>query len=313
MRRESGPKRRPLIKKAIDADRGNLDLCNDFGNVYFAFKQYSDAAQAFSAATARDSSYALGWYNQAHALRKGAKRWRESAEAYEQYIKLKPDDPDPYYGFGTDVEGLGDSASAINAFQKYVAMEKRPEEQSWVDKARTELQALQSMQGGSSPSGKLDEKSMGDGSGDTAAREQLDRELKRDAVLPPSDDDLRLIDPFTGDRQNTRDLKDPFRGELVDPFGTPAMSQAPAAQKLRDYGVALAAYRRALAHQAETVSARFERGVAGVLAEKPQSAMRAWNTVPLDDPEVAAARSSVERCAVRSLFAADPSASARHG
>ena len=41
----------PAYKRAIAADRGNLDLYNDLGNVYFALKQYGDAANAFGDAT----------------------------------------------------------------------------------------------------------------------------------------------------------------------------------------------------------------------------------------------------------------------
>src|SRR5262249_16002192 len=88
-----------VYQKAIAVDRDNLELYNELGNCYFALKQYGDAAKAFSDATARDGNYALGWYNLAHALRKGD-RPREAADAYRQYIKLKPDDPDPYYGLG---------------------------------------------------------------------------------------------------------------------------------------------------------------------------------------------------------------------
>jgi tetratricopeptide (TPR) repeat protein len=285
------PEAAMAYQKAIEADQGNLELYNDLGNVYFALKQYSEAARAFSSATARDPNYALGWYNLAHALRKG-ERAREAADAYRHYIKLKPDDPDPYYGLGQTLKQLGDIQGAINAFQKYVTMEKRPEEQRWVEKARAELQALQSMQGGGGPGARLDDKTAGPGDG-VASREALDRELRRDAVLPPSDDDLRLIDPFSSER--LRDLKDPFRGpEIVDPFATPA-SLPPQVQKLRAYGAAVAAYRRALARQAEDVTKSFERGVAGVLAENPASAMKAWNAVPLDDVEVARARRSVEQ------------------
>ena len=73
--------------------------------------------------------------------------------------------------------------------------------------------------------------------------------------------------------------------------------QAPSAsqERLRQYGVALAAYRRALARHAEDVSLRFERGVASALAANTSSALRQWNTVPLEDPDVNAARESVER------------------
>lgn len=297
----------PAYRRAIAADPGNLELCNDLGNTYFALKQYGDAAQAFAGATQRDPSYALGWYNQAHALRK-AERWRDAAEAYRQYIRLKPEDPDPYYGLGQTLKALGDAGGAISAFQKYVGMERRPDEQRWVDKARAELQALEAMQS-HPPSGKLEDKSTGE---DVAAREKLDRELKRDAVLPPSDDDLRLMDPFM--RGQLHDLKDPFRpagDEIVDPFDQAGGGSAatPNAERLRQYGAALAAYRRALSRHAEEVAQRFDRGVASALASNGSaSALRAWNSVPLDDSELAAARASVERIR-KSLMAAAPASS----
>jgi tetratricopeptide (TPR) repeat protein len=280
-----------MYKRAIAADRGNLDLYNDLGNVYFALKQYGDAANAFADATHRDPSYALGWYNLAHALRKGD-RPLEAADAYHQYIKLKPDDPDPYYGLGQTLKMTGDTNGAIAAFKKYVSMEKRPEEQKWVDKARAELQALEATQYKPQPTGKIEEKSSG--LDDAARRRQLDQELKRDAVLPPTDDDMRLIDPFASGK--LRDLKDPFHrigsDDIVNPFES---APSASAERLRQYGVALAAYRRALARQAEEVSLRFERGVASALAANSTSALKLWNAVPLEDPEVTAARQSVER------------------
>jgi hypothetical protein len=111
-------------------------------------------------------------------------------------------------------------------------------------------------------------------------------------VIPPADDDMRLIDPFSGGR--LRDLKDPFhRGdEIVNPFES---APSASAERLRQYGAALAAYRRALARHAEDVSLRFERGVASALAANQTSALKQWNTVPLEDAEVVAARQSVER------------------
>ncbi len=278
-------------KRAIAADRGNLDLYNDLGNVYFSLKQYGEAANAFSEATRRDPSYALGWYNLAHALRKG-EHAREAADAYKQYIRLKPEDPDPYYGLGQTLKMMGDTPGAIIAFKKYIGMEKRPEEQKWVEKAAVELQALEASQmRAPQPSGKIEEKSTGD---DSDARRKLDQELKRDAVLPPSDDDMRLIDPFA--RGRLRDLKDPFHrvggDDIVNPFES---APSPSAERLRQYGAALAAYRRALARHAEDVSLRFERGVASALAANSKSALTTWNAVPLEDAEVVEARRSVER------------------
>jgi tetratricopeptide (TPR) repeat protein len=289
-------------QRALGADRDNLELYNDLGNCYFALKQYNDAAKAFSDATARDGNYALGWYNLAHALRKG-ERPREAADAYRQYIRLKPDDPDPYYGLGQTLKALGDVPGAITAFRKYVGMERRPDEQKWVEKARAELQALEAMQRGgnsSAAAARIDERSLLE---DATARERLDRELRRDAVLPPSDDDLRLMDPFQ--HAYIRELKDPFRDgdEIIDPFdkerviatNVVAPALAPTAEKLRQYGVALAAYRRALARHAEDVTAHFERGVASALAANNASTLKAWNNISFDDPDLTAARTSVER------------------
>jgi hypothetical protein len=68
------------------------------------------------------------------------------------------------------------------------------------------------------------------------------------------------------------------------------------ADKLRQYGTAIAAYRHALARHLDDVSLRYERGVANAVGTAGGGmALRSWNLVPLDDPEVAAARRAVER------------------
>jgi len=288
-------------QQAIDADRGNVELHNELGNVFFSLKRYDDAAAAFRSATARDPNYALGWYNLAHALRKGDKK-REAVDAYRQYMRLKPDDPDPYYGLGQTLKALGDVPGAIDAFRKYVSMEKRPEEQRWVDKARTELEMLEAMQRSSAPSGKVEEK---DGSDATtgAVRERL-RELApqrdTDGLIDPFRipaeirDGSGLRDPF--DDQRLRDLKDPFRAEWQ-----PLPTVSPDRRRLREYGLAIEAYRRALSRHAETVSERYQRGVSHALADDARGATRLWNSVPLDDAQVQEARRSIEK--VRGLLA----------
>jgi tetratricopeptide (TPR) repeat protein len=284
-------------KRAIEGDRDNLDLYNDLGNVYFALKRYNDAAQAFKDATGRDQNYALGWYNLAHALRK-ADRKGEAVDAYKRYIRLKPEDPDPYYGLGQTLKALGDVPGAITAFHKYIDMEKRPDEQKWVEKARQELAAMEVMQKSppSSGSGKIsDEKSTFQGAEPVPA---LERPLGR-----------------------VRDLHDPFEGMpaaapadgavqgdgLIDPFARPKAprDEAPAVGpkevlpplsegRVRDYGRAISAYRRALAAHVEDVAVRYERGVASAMAGKPRDAIAAWNTIALDDARVQAAKRGVE-------------------
>jgi tetratricopeptide (TPR) repeat protein len=281
-------------RKAIEADRANLDLYNDLGNVYFSLKKYNDAASSFQEATTRDPNFALGWYNLAHALRKGARN-QEAAAAYRQYMRLRPDDPDPYYGLGQTLKATGDVNGAIEAFRKYVGMERRPEEQKWVDKAKTELQALEAMQ---KPQGRMETRDRML----EASNAELDRELQRDAVLPMSGTD-DLIDPFRNSHRGFG-LRNPFPdGEesLMNPFGASSQAGPPDARHLREYGAALAAYRRALSAQAEDVSQRYERGAALALMNDAPAAVRAWSTVKLDDPRVQEARKGVERA--RGLFA----------
>jgi tetratricopeptide (TPR) repeat protein len=282
-------------QKAIEADRGNVELYNDLGNVYFAMKRYADAAAAFRESTSRDPSYALGWYNLAHALRKGDKK-SEAVVAYRQYMKLKPEDPDPYYGLAQTLKSLGDTPGAIEAFRKYIGMEKRPDEQRWVEKAKTELEVLESMQR-STPSGKIDEK----GADDElvrAASERLRRELERDR-LAPMEGDTDLMDPF----EPRGRLRDPFGApvkDLKDPFerdrAAPVNPLLPAdRQRLQEYGAAIENFRRALSRHAEDVTQRYQRGTALAFADNPRAATRVLHSVPLDDPRVDSARKGVER------------------
>jgi hypothetical protein len=116
-----------------------------------------------------------------------------------------------------------------------------------------------------------------------------------------------LLDPFRPRVANG--LRDPWSGwrgddGLIDPFAEPPFELSPSTdsrQQLRDYGMALAAYRRALTQQVEDVSARYERGMAFALAGDLREAARTWNLVRMGDPRVEAARRSLER--VRSFIA----------
>jgi Flp pilus assembly protein TadD len=68
----------------------------------------------------------------------------EAVDAYEHYIKLRPTDPDPYYGLARALQQLGRKAAARQAYETYVAMEKHPSEKRWVDAATTQIQVLAS-------------------------------------------------------------------------------------------------------------------------------------------------------------------------
>src|SRR5204863_155084 len=129
-------------ERALAADPGNLDLHIELGDAYFAQKRYGDAAKIFRATIERDASYALGWYNLAHAEARAGQN-AAAVLAYHAYIKLRPTDPDPYYGLGQTEKAAGNTKAAIEAFRTYLSMEKRPESQRWVERARRELESLE--------------------------------------------------------------------------------------------------------------------------------------------------------------------------
>jgi hypothetical protein len=177
-------------------------------------------------------------------------------------------------------------------------MEKRPDEQRWVDKARTELEALEAMQrsgAAGKPSGKIDDR-------DGERRVELDRELERDGVMPLVDQD-DLIDPFGGRVRVSTALRDPWTniGEdgLIDPFQVERVPQLPESSEerraLRAYGAALAEFRRALNRQVEDVSSTYERGIAFAMVDDGKAAVRTWDSVRMIDARVDAARRGVEK------------------
>ena len=69
-------------------------------------------------------------------------QYAAAVDAYDHYIKLKPGDPDPYYGLGRSLQHLGRNADARRAFETYLSLEKRPSEQRWVESAETQLRTL---------------------------------------------------------------------------------------------------------------------------------------------------------------------------
>ena len=85
---------------------------------------------------------AAAWYKLAFALRQSG-QLAEAAKAYRRYITLKPDDPDPYYGFGQVLLALGRPDEALTTFRTYVKLEHRKSEQRWVAKARAEVLRLE--------------------------------------------------------------------------------------------------------------------------------------------------------------------------
>lgn len=85
---------------------------------------------------------AASWYKLAFALRQSG-QLAEAAKAYQRYITLKPDDPDPYYSLGQVQVALNRPDDALTTFRTYVKLEHRKSEQRWLTKARLEIARLE--------------------------------------------------------------------------------------------------------------------------------------------------------------------------
>lgn len=103
-----------------------------------AAHQYAGAIAALQTAVKDAPVDAKAWYDLAFALRESG-QLAEAAKAYERYITLKPDDPDPYYGLGQVLLALDRPEDALTVFRAYVKLEHRKTEQRWVTKAREEI------------------------------------------------------------------------------------------------------------------------------------------------------------------------------
>ncbi len=280
-------------ERALAADPSNLDLHIELGDAYFAQKRYADAARVFRATVERDPSYALGWYNLAHAESRVGQNGAAVA-AYHAYMKLRPADPDPYYGLGQTEKAAGNTKAAIEAFRMYLQMEKRPESQRWVDRARRELESLE----GPGPRTRLyhnhDLKNPFDdrpayasaddllppGGEDKlgAARDRIQRELAADDILPIDGEDLR------------QGAELGLRGA-----GSAGADAAGSRDRLARYANALAGYRNALDHHASEVAALYQRGAERVLVNDLRGAQRIWGSTVAADSRIEEARLRLER------------------
>lgn len=114
--------------------RGFLDAGKDA----FKAKDYSRAAGLFQKAFAADPSLTIALYNQAFALKK-ANLLAQARDVYDAYTKVKPEDPDGFYGLADVYRLLGNEKNAIQTFNIYLTMEKRPNKDRYVKFAREYL------------------------------------------------------------------------------------------------------------------------------------------------------------------------------
>jgi tetratricopeptide (TPR) repeat protein len=129
------------FKQAIVADPRHSAARTALGELLLKIRRDDEAITVLRAAVDKNPTYSLAWYDLAFALRV-RNQHLAAVDAYEHYIKLKPGDPDPYYGLGRSLQHLGRAAEARRAFETYLSLEKRPAEQRWVESAENQLRTM---------------------------------------------------------------------------------------------------------------------------------------------------------------------------
>jgi tetratricopeptide (TPR) repeat protein len=110
---------------------------------------------------------------------------------YTRYLERDPENPDAYYGLGESYRKDAQPRKAVEAFKAYIAKEKRPGEQKWVDRARQVVKAMEEElgQGGAVAEAEGDEVAAPVPEGDAASllakadRAYTEKNLKRAAQL----------------------------------------------------------------------------------------------------------------------------------
>ena len=129
------------FKQAIAADPRHSAARTALGELLLKIRRDDEAITVLRATVDKNPTYSLAWYDLAFALRTRGQH-AAAVDAYEHYIKLKPGDPDPYYGLGRSLQHLSRAADARRAFETYLSLEKRPTERRWVDSAEAQLRTL---------------------------------------------------------------------------------------------------------------------------------------------------------------------------
>ena len=305
------------LEQRIRAEPSDTRAYEAYSDAAFAAGRFVEAAAQLERGVARIPRFRNGHYRLAYAYRK-TRQWAKARAHYQVAISLAPDAADAYYGLALSLEALGDGAGALAAWQSYVRLEKNPARAGFVVEATAAVQRLQEGERASRQRAtpRRDEPDASPSRADADAPVDVSGELM---LLDPADDmepipsphDLR--DPFRPRPRRVLDLENPFpddvrRASVPDLATTVAPDWAAAARSragladrrlLVELGAALVVYRRALAHQAQEVASRYERGAALVLRDDDRGALQAWRSVPLADAEVETARRTLERLRAR--------------
>lgn len=130
-----------LYERAIAEDADYTAAYERAARLWISERSFERAIRHLERFTLRHPNRAFAWYTLAYAYRR-TKRYEYAALAYEMYIDLRPREATPYFGLGMARLRLHDPNGARAAFERYIAMERDPARQAFVEQARRELHTL---------------------------------------------------------------------------------------------------------------------------------------------------------------------------
>jgi len=129
------------LERAIDEDPDYLPAYEAAVRLWLRDDKFEPIIRHLARVTLRHPRYGFGWYTLAFAYRR-TKRHELAVICYREYLELRPDEADPYYGLAMSLVELDRREEAVSALERYLAVEHRPGQREFVTRARRELDRL---------------------------------------------------------------------------------------------------------------------------------------------------------------------------
>jgi tetratricopeptide (TPR) repeat protein len=129
------------LVRAIDEDPDYLPAYEAAVPLWLRAGKFDPVIQHLARVTLRHPRYPFGWYTLAFAYRRTG-RHELAVLCYREYLELRPEEADPYYGLAMSLVELDRKEEAAAALERYLAVENRPGQRDFVARARRELARL---------------------------------------------------------------------------------------------------------------------------------------------------------------------------
>ena len=112
-------------RAAIEADPDAPDPYLRAFPLWLETDALDEARRYLERAASRHPEWPHVWYSLAYIYRR-QHRADPALEAYAEYVRLRPNDPSPYFGIAILEEEVGNPAAALAAYRRYRALELDP-------------------------------------------------------------------------------------------------------------------------------------------------------------------------------------------